>query len=108
MIDCFYKCRNFVNLRHPFRINLPGECVYGWRQIPFTGKCIMIHEELKNWHDARRTCKSDGGDMLTVFDHNTNQFIWSRNKLFFFNLQSRFVSSGRFIMNFHFSAYFYC
>ncbi|GFO35189.1 C-type lectin receptor-like tyrosine-protein kinase [Plakobranchus ocellatus] len=51
-------------------------CDPGWLKTPNGLNCVKIFDNpTKSWYDARRACKSTGGDLVTIRDKGKSKFI---------------------------------
>ncbi|GFO24785.1 Cd209 antigen-like protein c [Plakobranchus ocellatus] len=51
-------------------------CEPGWLKTPSGANCVKLFDNpTKSWHDARRACKSNGGDLVIIRDKDKSKFI---------------------------------
>ncbi|GFO02430.1 Asialoglycoprotein receptor 1 [Plakobranchus ocellatus] len=63
----FAKAYLLINLRR---------CWGGWLKTPSGANCVKLFDNPgKSWYDARRACKSFGGDLVTIRDKDKSNFI---------------------------------
>ena len=54
---------------------LASSCGIGWTSFAHTGGCYKHFSSHVTWHEARRSCKSHGGDLVSITDKATNDFL---------------------------------
>ena len=52
-----------------------GFCDYGWTFSHHTFGCYKFFSGTKSWSAARRSCEGHGGDLASISDQATNDFI---------------------------------
>merc|ERR1712198_432740 len=57
--------------------NLPKYCQDGWDYFPRTNKCYkhFNYSTIITWMDAQNTCRQFGGNLPTINDDETNQYV---------------------------------
>ena len=60
-----------------------ADCLSGWIKSPSSGTCIKLYEKMKNWKNARKVCKENGGDLVKIIDTRMNEFIIGETFYFF-------------------------
>ncbi|GFO06885.1 C-type lectin, partial [Plakobranchus ocellatus] len=51
-------------------------CDHGWVTTPSGGGCVKLFDNRKvTWYDARRACKSTGGDLVSLYRKDMRKFI---------------------------------
>ena len=53
------------------------DCPNGFTYYPHTRKCYQFFDESPTWQEARKKCISEGGDLASVPDQKTNDFLLS-------------------------------
>ena len=53
----------------------PSECKGGKSFFAHNNKCYKFQTTKLFWSDARKSCQADGGDLASVVDQETNEFI---------------------------------
>merc|ERR1712168_1423443 len=53
------------------------DCQDGWDHFPHTNKCYkhFNYSTIITWMDAQHTCRQFGGNLPTINDNETNQFV---------------------------------
>ena len=54
---------------------IASSCDIGWTSFPHTGGCYKHFPSQVTWHEADRSCKSHGGDLPSITDKATNDFL---------------------------------
>ncbi|XP_072234626.1 macrophage mannose receptor 1 [Leuresthes tenuis] len=57
-----------------------GGCAPEW--VAFQGKCYKFIKETKNWHDARKHCQQEGGNLLSIDSENEQVFLTTQLLLY--------------------------
>ena len=52
-----------------------SSCDIGWTSFPHTGGCYKFFSAMVTWQEAERSCKSQGGDLPSITDKATNDFL---------------------------------
>ena len=70
-----------IIILHHLKIVGDSDCAVGWAHFPHTGRCYKHFSEEKLWPDARDFCAREapggGGDLVSIPDQATNDFITS-------------------------------
>ncbi|GFN98024.1 secretory phospholipase a2 receptor [Plakobranchus ocellatus] len=54
----------------------PPSCDHGWTRTPNGEACVKMYiRPPKAWHSARRACRDEGGDLVTIFDETKSNFV---------------------------------
>ena len=53
---------------------MAGYCGIHW--VPFQDSCYRTYWDRKTWNDARKTCLSQSGDLVTVLSAKEQQFVY--------------------------------
>ena len=56
-----------------------SSCSFGWTSFPHTGGCYKHFPSKVTWHEAEKSCKSLGGDLPSITDKATNDFLAKLN-----------------------------
>ncbi|GFN83607.1 macrophage mannose receptor 1-like, partial [Plakobranchus ocellatus] len=78
------------------KISLP--CDSGWLKTPSGANCVKKFKySRESWYDARRICKSIGGDLVTIRDKDKSNFI--KEQFVYNNHFSAWIGLHKFIIN---------
>uniref|UniRef100_A0A672HCM6 Macrophage mannose receptor 1-like n=1 Tax=Salarias fasciatus TaxID=181472 RepID=A0A672HCM6_SALFA len=50
-----------------------GFCASPW--IPYNGHCFHLHRPVQSWPDARRECRKEGGDLVSIRNVEDQSFV---------------------------------
>ncbi|XP_078358046.1 snaclec agkisacutacin subunit A-like [Oculina patagonica] len=68
---CFYEKNSVVSLSVP-----DGDrCRPGWLQ--YQNHSIKFFKEIKTWSEARETCRTFDGDLVTIYDEKKQMFVYN-------------------------------
>lgn len=62
-------------------LSLQPPCGHNWISSHQSGSCIWFFNDQLNYHDARQSCQSKGGDLLKILDSSMNDFLFSAFRL---------------------------
>ncbi|GFN98020.1 secretory phospholipase a2 receptor [Plakobranchus ocellatus] len=73
---CFLIVWTILFLTFFMETQAPPSCHHGWTETPNGDACVKLYlRPEKTWHSARRACRGEGGDLVTVCDESKSNFI---------------------------------
>lgn len=77
-------------------------CPTGYELSTMLNSCYQYHEEMKNWHDALQSCKSNGnGRLVTISSQLENNYVQSISSRVVFIGYNDIVTEGVFVWSDH-------
>ncbi|XP_029309225.1 macrophage mannose receptor 1-like [Cottoperca gobio] len=71
-----YICYSEGAVAPPTRAAVTGFCSRPW--IPYNGHCFHLNRTQKTWSEARKACRKEGGDLVSIRDVEDQSFVISQ------------------------------